>query len=553
MRNMRRARILYIEDHLTSARLMQARLQQEGYTVDVARDGAEGLALLEKQQYDLILLDPHVPMPGGLNIVQNLTSRPSAPPVLIVEEQHNVQAAALTIKLGASDYLFQGRLEEHLQLLPLVIARTLEKRSLELTREQTLQELRQDNRDLTLLTRVAQLLTSTLNFNEVISQLVRVITEIVVTEGSSVWLWDEEQEGYLTCASMYLDGRDITSDFLRLPPGKGIVGWVATQRQTVNVEDVTTDERFAATIDTKTGYTTKSILAVPLITHNRVIGVLELVNKLAGHFEQRDSELAETVAAYAANAIENARLMDSVRQHSDALETQNEALDAFAHSVAHDLKNPLTLVVGFADMLRDGFADIPEESIKQSLDTIVEYGIKMSNIVDALLMLSTVGSGNLVETEPVDMGHITREVLRRMEHMLNEYGAEVKAPKAWPEAQGYGPWLEEVWYNYLSNGIKYGGRPPKLELGYDIQTNQVVRFWVKDNGPGVNLENPMSLFDPGARKRRDKTQSGHGLGLSIVQRIVDRLGGEVAVVSQPGEGSTFSFTLPAASKGASKV
>jgi DNA-binding NtrC family response regulator len=187
MRSTRRARILYIEDHLTSARLVQARLQQEGYTVDVARDGTDGLALLEKQQYDLILLDPHVPMQGGLNIVQNLTSRPSAPPVLIVEEQHNVQAAALTIKLGASDYLFQGRLEEHLQLLPQVIARTLEKRGLELEREQTLQELRQDNRDLTLLTRVAQLLTSTLNFNEVISQLVRVITEIVVTEGSSVW------------------------------------------------------------------------------------------------------------------------------------------------------------------------------------------------------------------------------------------------------------------------------------------------------------------------------------------------------------------------------
>lgn len=553
MSSTRRVRILYIEDHLTSARLVQAKLQQEGYVVDVARDGVEGLASLEKQEYDLILLDPHIPMQGGLNIVQNLTSRPAAPPVLIIEEQYNAQAAALTIKLGASDYLFQGRLEDHLQLLPLVIARTLQKRRLELEREQTLQELRQDNRDLTLLTRIAQLLTSTLDFNEVILQLVRVITEIVVTEGSSVWLWDEEQAGHLVCASMYLDGRDITADFLRLPPGKGIVGWVGTHRQTVNVTDVTTDERFAATIDTKTGYTTRSILAVPLITHNRVIGVLELVNKLEGHFDQRDCELAETVAAYAANAIENARLMNSLRQHRDALEAQNEALDAFAHSVAHDLKNPLTLVVGFADMLRDGFSGIPEESIKQSLDTIVEYGIKMSSIVDALLMLSSVGGGNLVETEAVDMGHITREVLRRMEHMINEFGAEVKAPKVWPEAQGYGPWLEEVWYNYLSNGIKYGGRPPKLELGYDLQSNQTVQFWVKDNGSGVNLENPMSLFDPGARRRRDKNQMGHGLGLSIVQRIVDRLGGKVGVVSLPGEGSTFSFTLPAASTGASKV
>lgn len=553
MRVTGKAHILYMENHLTSARLVQAKLQQEGYVVDVALDGAEGLDKLEKQTYDLILLDPHIPMQGGLNILQSLASQPSAPPVLLIEEEHDVQTAALALKLGASDYLFQGRLEEHLQLLPAVVARTLEKQRSHLKREETLQGLRQDNRDLALLTRLAQLLTSTLDMDQVMSQLVRVITEIVITEGSSVWLWDEQNENYLICASMFLDGKDITSDKLRLPADQGVVGWVAKHRQLVNVEDASTDPRFAAAIDSKTGYTTKSILAVPLVTHNRVIGVLEFVNKLQDHFTQRDCEMAETVAAYAANAIENAGLMNSVRQQRDVLEAQNEALDAFAHSVAHDLKNPLTLVVGFADMLRETFSGMPEEAVLQSLDTIVEYGIKMSSIVDALLMLASVGGGNLVETEAVDMEQITKEVLRRIEHMVNEYQAEVKLPNEWPSAQGYGPWLEEVWYNYLSNGIKYGGRPPRLELGYDLVDSVTVRFWIKDNGPGINLEDPMQLFTPQSRKKRDKTQSGHGLGLSIVHRIIDRLGGQVGVVSQPGQGSCFFFTLATASVGASKV
>jgi signal transduction histidine kinase/DNA-binding response OmpR family regulator len=536
-------RILYMEDHLYSARLVQNRLQQHGYVVDLARDGAEGLAMLEKQQYSLILLDPHIPMQGGLNILQTLTARDLAPPVIMIVEQHDVQTAALAVRLGANDYLFQGSLDEHLQLLPMVVERTLQKHRQQTDKDHMLEELRQNNRSLLLLTRTAQLLTSTLDMQVVISQLVQTITEIVITEGSSVWLWDREKAGYLTCTAMYLDGQDITAHKVQLPVEQGVVGWVARHGETVNITDASQDPRFAAAVDSKTGYRTKSILAVPLITQNQVIGVLELVNKLEGHFDTHDVELAETIAAYAANAIQNAQLMASVSRHRDALETQNEALDAFAHSVAHDLKNPLTLIVGFADMLRDSIATFPEESIKESLNTIVEYGIKMSSIVDALLMLASVGTDDEVETEAVDMSHIIREVLKRMEHMFKEYQAEVTVPEGWPAALGYGPWLEEVWYNYLSNAVKYGGRPPRLELGFFPPEGGMICFWVKDNGAGIALENPMMLFTPQGRRNRNRSQTGHGLGLSIVHRIVDRLGGKVGVESVAG-GSRFSFTLP---------
>jgi signal transduction histidine kinase/DNA-binding response OmpR family regulator len=553
MQEIAKPRILYMEDHYQQARLVQSKLHQLGYLVDLARDGTEGMSLLEKQKYDLVLLDPHIPMQGGLNLMQVATARESAPPILIVEEQHNAQTAALAIKLGVSDYLFQGGLEEHMQLLPMVIQRTLQKHQQQQELATRLEELRQDNRNLSLLTRAAQLLTSSLDMNQVISRMVQTITEMVITEGSSVWLWDEQQIGYLICTAMYLDDRDITSPMLRLPADQGIVGWVARHRQVVNILDAPSDPRFASSIDKQTGYSTRSILAVPLVTRNQVIGVLEFVNKLEGHFNDHDCELAETLAAYAANAIENARLMKSVSHQRDMLEAQNQALDAFAHSVAHDLKNPLTLIVGFADMLRDDMSAIPGEVVKQSLDTIVEYGIKMSNIVDALLLLATVGAGNEMETEPIDMVAIATAVLRRMEHTIREYQAEVTMPKEWPVAQGYGPWLEEVWYNYLSNAVKYGGRPPRIELGFDRCDNGFVRFWVKDNGIGAVLEHPKSLFTPQARGKRERNQTGHGLGLSIVARIIERLGGEVGAESRLHEGSTFYFTLPAFAKDANKA
>jgi len=112
-------------------------------------------------------------------------------------------------------------------------------------------------------------------------------------------------------------------------------------------------------------------------------------------------------------------------------------------------------------------------------------------------------------------------------------------------AVGYEQWVEEVWVNYVSNAIKYGGQPPRVELGAETQPHGLVRFWVRDNGPGISPEEQARLFTPFTRLDQACVK-GHGLGLSIARRIVERLGGQVAVESAVGPGSVFSFTLPAA-------
>jgi signal transduction histidine kinase len=115
-------------------------------------------------------------------------------------------------------------------------------------------------------------------------------------------------------------------------------------------------------------------------------------------------------------------------------------------------------------------------------------------------------------------------------------------PDAWPVAFGHGPWIEEVWANYLSNAMKYGGKPPRLELGAETIGDNV-RFWVADNGPGLTPEQQARLFTPFTRLHQVRA-TGQGLGLSIVRRIMEKLGGRAWVESRPGEGSTFYFTLP---------
>lgn len=544
MHTLAQQRILYLDDDDTRINLVQNQLARCGYVVRATSTAGEALKLAQDEYFDLVLLSPSCAAGDNMLSVPLFKAQRALPILVLLQTQ---VAGNLLAALDVDGFLCYSSDDDYLHVWPACINQALQKHDSWVEQERTLAALQQDNRNLRLLTRLAQILTSTLDVQQITSQLVQAIAEIVVTEGSSVWLKDGAQTGKLACVAMYLAGQDITAHKLEMAVGEGIVGWVAQHGLPANVQQVATDDRFSPVVDNQTGYTTQSLLAVPLITRHQVIGVLEFVNKIGGYFDERDRELAETVAAYAANAIENARLMESVSRQRDRLERQNEALDAFAHTVAHDLKNPLALIVGFADLVRDGYATLPPATIQESLDTIVEYGIKMSNIVDALLMLANVGSDEEVVREPVDMGAITQAVLRRIDHLIRDAGAEVVTPKRWPAALGNSSWLEEVWYNYLSNGLKYGGRPPRLRLGYDELQDGTIRFWVQDNGPGINIEDPATLFLPQRHRQRDPQRKGHGLGLSIVQRIVNRLGGEVGAESLVGKGSRFFFTLPVAS------
>ena len=229
-----------------------------------------------------------------------------------------------------------------------------------------------------------------------------------------------------------------------------------------------------------------------------------------------------------------------------------DELDAFAHTVAHDLKNPLGIIVGSAEVLEQDFASLPETVLRKFLRAIAFKGRKMNNIVDELLLLAGARRAN-VQTEQLEMAAIVAESLERIGDMINEYGVEVHKPDVWPTVEGYGPWVEEVWINYLSNALKYGGRPeggiaPTIELGFEVAADEepgYVRFWVQDNGVGLSPEQQVQLFVPFVRLGQMHVE-GHGLGLSIVQRIIENLGGHVGVESAVGEGSRFYFTLPVA-------
>ncbi len=235
--------------------------------------------------------------------------------------------------------------------------------------------------------------------------------------------------------------------------------------------------------------------------------------------------------------------IEDLNLRTAALEAENEGLSAFSHMVAHDLKNPLAILLGFAEVLHQDYSEGEDELLSQALNAIVENGHRLASIIEELLLLAEVQQIEEIDPEPLDMSSIVSETQKRLSHLAKEHNASVVVPAAWPTASGHRPWVQEVWVNYLSNAILHGGRPPKIELGAMVQPDGTARFWVQDNGPGISVEDKERLFEPFTKLYEVKTE-GHGLGLSIVQRIVSKLGGDVGVESEPGKGSTFWFTLP---------
>jgi two-component system sensor histidine kinase/response regulator len=249
--------------------------------------------------------------------------------------------------------------------------------------------------------------------------------------------------------------------------------------------------------------------------------------------------------APAAIAIDNARMVDELYQYTKELQSRNEELDAFAHTVAHDLKSPLSPMVGLAHFLTEAHDLMSIEELKDSLRIIERSGQKMTNIVNELLLLAQMRNTD-VEQEPLNMAYIVDEAQQRLSHIIDDKQAKIISPDSWPVALGYEAWVEEVWINYLSNALKYGGDSPRIEVGGTQQEDGMIRFWVKDDGPGIKPKQKKWLFTEFTQLSQVRAQ-GHGLGLSIVRRIVEKLGGQVGVESEgiPGEGSTFYFTLPA--------
>lgn len=296
-----------------------------------------------------------------------------------------------------------------------------------------------------------------------------------------------------------------------------------------------------------------SIMVIPLELEadRQMIGTIQFALIAPQGYNAEDARFATLLALQLATAIRNAerfRAMragqESLAKYAIELEERNQELDAYSYTIAHDLKAPLNIVYGYTHMLElsEGLTADDQTYLKQ----IANASMVMSRMIEQLLFAARLKNQNEVLTM-VDMPPVIAAAVERYHTVIREAQIAVEVQPDMPSACGHAPWLEEVFANLIGNAIKYIGREtndsPCIRISGALR-NDRVRYAVIDNGIGIDAADQARLFEQFTRLNTLKAD-GSGLGLSIVQRIITRLNGEVGIDSTAGVGSTFWFTLPA--------
>ncbi|TCL74891.1 PAS domain-containing sensor histidine kinase [Rhizobium sp. BK251] len=249
------------------------------------------------------------------------------------------------------------------------------------------------------------------------------------------------------------------------------------------------------------------------------------------HREQREAEIRKLNQELVLRATE--------------LEAANKELESFAYSVSHDLRAPLRHLVGYSELLQKHASSSLDTQGQRYLQTILESGKRMGNLIDDLLAFSRIGR---VES---------RQAAVDLQQVVNEVAAEIGQTKgqeiswtigALPPCHGDRSLLKLVFVNLLSNAVKFSGmrRPAKIEIGSVDLNGDQLEIFVRDNGVGFDMQYVNKLFGVFQRLHRADEFEGTGIGLATVQRIVHRHGGTVRAESKVDQGATFYFSLPKA-------
>jgi signal transduction histidine kinase len=254
----------------------------------------------------------------------------------------------------------------------------------------------------------------------------------------------------------------------------------------------------------------------------------------------------QEVLARISSHMELQRMRAALEFRNQQLESQNEALDAYARTVAHDLKNPLTHVLNFARFIEQ--EGVLSGQSAEDLERILQSAETMNHIIQDLLLLAQTRE-EAIHTMDMEMQPVVEGALDRLQVDIQQKKALLLMPDTWPTVQGNPAWIQAVWVNFISNALKYGGTPPEVKLFWraDEDRDGWIWFGVEDNGDGLKTVHPELLFKEFSRSGEEK-EEGHGIGLSICRRILQRLGGRITAENIPDGGSRFMFQLPCSLK-----
>ncbi|WP_162909484.1 GAF domain-containing protein [Aggregatilinea lenta] len=399
--------------------------------------------------------------------------------------------------------------------------------------------------------RIDQELNRTLNLNNVVDITMEWALRKSGATTGALFILDRERNVLRLVASYgYAEDSPFSmGGSLAYPADQGITGRVIRSGQPSLITDVSIDPDYRATLP---GCVAQ--LIVPLFTANQVIGMIILESNREGVLDLLDLDFVARLAEHASPAIVNARLYQE-------LERANQSKSEFVSFVAHELKNPMTSMKGYTDLLIKGVVGPVNEQQSDFLHTIFSNVARMETLVSDLNDLTKQETNNLrLEIAPVNLRAILLETLRAQQRAIDEKGQRlaVQVPEDLPLVRGDQNRLIQVMTNLVSNAHKYTPPNGRITLRAEVARNTwepqgapyVVHVSVQDTGIGLSEEDLHQLFVPYFRSENPKTreQPGTGLGLTITRGLIQMHGGRIWVDSELEVGSTFHFTVPLATE-----
>jgi signal transduction histidine kinase len=375
---------------------------------------------------------------------------------------------------------------------------------------------------------IARDLASTLDLNILLSRIVHAATEISGSEAASILLYDDTSQQLYFQVSTNMD-ESIQSGIL-VPLEGSIAGWIVMNRKSVRVSNVHDDERFFSKVEKTTGFSTKSLLGIPLVTKNKIVGVLEALNKQEGKFTESDESMLLVLGAQAAVAIENARLF----QQSDLIA-----------EFVHELRTPLaSLSTATYLLLRP---EMSQEQREQIINNIHNETMRLNALASSFLDLARLESGRVQFRKTTfsiaDLMYECKDVMAS-KAQEDRIQIRVESPEELPLLEAERDKMKQVLLNLVSNAIKYNRPNGSVILSAEI-INGDMALHVQDTGMGIPEESLSHLFEKFFRVRENESRAaGTGLGLSICKQIVRGHDGRIEVKSKVGVGTVFSVFLP---------
>ena len=389
---------------------------------------------------------------------------------------------------------------------------------------------------------ISQMLTSTLDLNKLLDLIIRTAGELVGAEAASILLADERTGELFFAASTGSSKEEL--QHTQVPIKGSSAGAIYPTGEPLIAEDVSKDNRHFTGVDQSLQFKTRQILGVPLFVRDRCIGVLEALNKLGdASFSEDDVAMLSTLAAQAAIAIDNARLVSRLREANRSLAELDQLKSNFISIASHELRTPLMIVQGYANFLSE---QVTEEA-SHDLAMVLRGVRKLQSVIDQMTNLSYLEGDQVeLEQEYFVLQDLIGEVVADWAPMMEAKSLELRQqlPKAKIYVQADRAKLILVLNNLLSNAVAFTPQEGRVEISVRPLTGAVA-VSVTDTGVGVPKEELNRIFDPFYQVESHLTRhhEGLGLGLAIARQVVRQHGGRIWAESVVGRGSRFIFTL----------